>query len=83
MHRLELHELYSATNNILVIQSGGGGQFGAECDTCEEKVLVGKVEGGCPLGITGRRLTLVILCAKITRYNVTNELCYVTFIICV
>jgi hypothetical protein len=37
------------------------------------KVLVGKVRGS-PLGITGRRLTPVLLCAKITRHNVTAEL---------
>ena len=80
MYRLELHDLYSAPNIILVIQSRGGGFSLAGNVTCTRekrsayKVLVGKVEGGSPHGITGRRLTPVLLSAKITRQGVTTGL---------
>lgn len=84
MYRLELHDLYSTPNNILVIQSRGRGVSLTENVTRTRekrsayKVLVGKVEGGSPFGITGLRLTPALLCAKITRYIVTTELNCVT-----
>jgi len=80
VYRFELHDLYSAPYNILVIQSEGGGVSlaGNVTRTREKrsayKFLVGKVEAGSPLGISGRRLTPVLQCAKITRYSVTIEL---------